>query len=324
MKPIIHAQKLRKEFKRGEDKIVAVADIDLALEKGEVLGFLGPNGAGKTTTIKMLCGLLTPTQGSIWINGHELATKPRQALLGLGVVLEGNRNTYWRLTVAENLEYFAYIRGRAFSDLHQRINRLLESLELIEKRNDTVQTLSRGMQQKVSLACALIAEPDVLLLDEPTLGLDFQSSQAIQNEIRCLTREKGKTILLTTHQMEIAQSLVDRVAIIDRGHIIALDKLRNLLDLFALGAYEIRVNGHLALEQQTWLQRGWNVQADYDGYITKLSVTLKTEYDLYDAIKMLQPYKLPILSVQRAELNLGEIYLKLIEEGKDETTRLSA
>ncbi|MCZ7666491.1 MAG: ATP-binding cassette domain-containing protein [Chloroflexi bacterium] len=193
----------------------------------------------------------------------------------------------------------------------------------MEKRNDTVQTLSRGMQQKVALACALIAEPDVLLLDEPTLGLDFQSNQAIQNEIKRLTHERGKTILLTTHQMEIAQSLVDRVAIIDRGRIVALDRLRNLLDLFALGAYEIRVNGHLALERQTWLQRGWNVQTDYDGHITKLSVTLQTEHDLYNAIKMLQPYKLPILSVQRTELNLGEIYLKLIEEGKDETTHLS-
>jgi len=291
-----------------------VNDIEFTLEEGEVLGLLGPNGAGKTTTIKMLCGLIRPTRGSIWINGHELIATSRQALTGLGAVLEGSRNTYWRLTVAENLEYFAHIRGRATSDLPRTIDQLLVSLGLCEKRNDTVQTLSRGMQQKVALACALVTDPKVLLLDEPTLGLDLQSSRAIQAEIRRLASEERKAILLTTHQMEVARVLSDRVAIINHGRIIALDRLQNLLDLFALGVYEIRVGGRLSLEQGIRLQKQWDIQINADESGTTLYVTLEDAHYLYDVIEMLRPCRLPILIVRRVEPDLGEIYLKLVEE----------
>lgn len=324
METAISVHKLRKEFRSRGKTIVAVDDIDFTLRRGEILGFLGPNGAGKTTTIKMLCGLVKPTRGSLLIDGLDLAANPRKAMQNLGVVLEGSRNTYWRLTVDENLEYFAYNRGRASSDFRQRRNRLLASLALTEKRNELVQKLSRGMQQKVALGCALIADPQVLLLDEPTLGLDLQSSLAIQQEIKRLADQEGKSILLTTHQMEIARAISSSVAIMNRGRIVALDTLKNLLDGFSLGMYQIRVEGFLPLEEQTWLEAEWGATLDQDESGTTLRVAFSDSCQLYLVIEVLQRCKLPISNVQHVEPSLGEIYMKFTEEQSDDATRLSS
>lgn len=320
----ISVHKLRKEFRSRGKTIVAVDGIDFTMRRGEILGFLGPNGAGKTTTIKMLCGLVKPTSGSLLIGGLDLAVNHRKAMHRLGAVLEGSRNTYWRLTVSENLEYFAYSRGRVSSDFRQRRDRVLASLGLTEKRNEPVQKLSRGMQQKVALGCALIADPEVLLLDEPTLGLDLQSSLAIQQEIKRLADQEGKSILLTTHQMEIAHALSTRVAVMNSGRIIALDKVANLLDVFSLGAYKIRVEGIIPMGERTWLEAQWGAQLNQDESGATLRVALKEACQLYLVIEILQRCKLPISNIQRAEPNLGEIYLKLIEEESVDAARTSA
>lgn len=321
---MISAHKLRKEFRNRGKPIVAVDGIDFTLHRGEILGFLGPNGAGKTTTIKMLCGLVKPTSGSLLIGGLDLTANRRKAMQNLGVMLEGSRNTYWRLSVDENLEYFAYSRGRALSNFQQRRDHLLASLGLVEKRNELVQKLSRGMQQKVALGCALIADPEILLLDEPTLSLDLESSLAIQQEIKRLADQEGKAILLTTHQMEIAQTLSTRVAVMNGGRIVALDKVANLLDVFSLGAYKICVKGFLPLEERRWLEAQWDAQLDQDESGTTLRVVLKEACQLYPVIEILQRCKLPLSSIQRAEPNLGEIYLKLIKEESVEATHISA
>ncbi len=324
METAISVHKLRKEFRGRGKSIVAVDDIDFTLRRGEILGFLGPNGAGKTTTIKMLCGLVKPTSGSLLIGGIDPAANPRKAMRKLGAVLEGSRNTYWRLTVDENLEYFAYSRGRVSSDFRHRRDRLLTTLGLAEKRTELVQKLSRGMQQKVALGCALIPDPEILLLDEPTLGLDLQSSQAIQQEIKRLADQEGKSILLTTHQMEIAHALSTHVAIMNRGRIVVQDKVKNLLDVFSLGMYTIRVYGWLPAEERTWLEARWGAELDHDESGTTLRVPLTDARQLYLIIEILERHKLLISNIQRLEPNLGEIYLKLIEEGPVEATRFGA
>lgn len=313
----IRVCELSKEFGNGKARLLAVDNISFDVAEGEILAFLGPNGAGKTTAIKMLCNLIQPTRGSIWIKGHELAVDPRRALEAVGAVLEGSRNVYWRLTAAENLSYFAHIRSRVSPDLPSRIDRLLAALDLVEKQKDTVQTLSRGMQQKVALACALVTNPQILLLDEPTLGLDLQSSLTIQREIRRLAKEEGKAILLTTHQMEIAQALADRVAIIDHGQLIALDTLKDLRNLFALDLYEIRLEGRLALDQASQLEAVYKAQFNIGESETALRVVCNDTFSLYDLIHGLRPCGLPILTVQRMEPDLGEIYLKLIQKKDD-------
>ncbi len=205
----------RKEFK-------AVDDISFDIYRGEIFGLLGPNGAGKTTTIKMITGLLRPTSGNVKVMGEDVDKKPLQALGKIGTVLAGDRSIYWKLTARENLEYFAALYGCSKSEGARRSEEILKRLELIDKADELVEKFSTGMKQKVALGKALIPNAPVVLLDEPTLGLDPQSALNLREIILDIKRE-GRTVLLTTHYMEEADFLCDRIAIVDGGKIIALD-----------------------------------------------------------------------------------------------------
>jgi len=166
---VMETRNLCKSYGRGKQRFEAVQQVSLTLHQGEVLAFLGPNGDGKTTTIKMIAGLVRPDGGQVTVAGADPHRQPG-ALRNIGAVLEGNRNLYWRLTPEENLEYFGVLRQVPRKVAHRRGLELLARFGLQEKRNVPVQKLSRGMQQKVAIAVALIHHPQLLLLDEPTLG----------------------------------------------------------------------------------------------------------------------------------------------------------
>jgi ABC-2 type transport system ATP-binding protein len=323
MNTAVSVRNLRKEFGSGPRKTVAVNDISFSLRAGDILGFLGPNGAGKTTTMKMLCGLIKPTRGCIFIGDMAMEAKPRLAMRRLGTVLEGNRNTYWRLTVAENLQYFASCRGAITRDFPRTIDRLLATLGLTSKRNALVQTLSRGMQQKVALACALCADPEVLLLDEPTLGLDLQSSLTLQQEIRRLAREENKAILLTTHQMEVA-ALSTRIAVMNQGRIVALDSVKNLMGFFSVDVYKIRLQGMLSLGCKLRLERQWNAQIFADGLETTIHIPCERVPSLASVVEVLEHVSATIVSLERMNPSLGQVYMGLLEGHSRETVSASS
>lgn len=219
----------RKKFLKTIEKkeFIAVDGISFDIEKGEIFGLLGPNGAGKTTTIKMITGLLRPTSGSVLVLGKDVDKNPTDALGNLGTVLAGDRSIYWKLTARENLEYFASLYGCNKKEAEKRTAEVLERLEITEKADELVEKFSTGMKQKVALGKALIPNAPVVLLDEPTLGLDPQSALNLREIILDIKRE-GRSVLLTTHYMEEADFLCDRIAIIDGGKIIALDTPENL------------------------------------------------------------------------------------------------
>lgn len=220
--------KKKKLFKKTEKKeFRAVDGVSFEIKKGEIFGLLGPNGAGKTTTIKMITGLLSPTAGSVYVNGLDVDKKPLEALKNLGTVLAGDRSIYWKLTARENLEYFAALYGCDKKEAKRRTNEILKKLQLEEKADELVEKFSTGMKQKVALGKALIPNAPVVLLDEPTLGLDPQSALNLR-ELILEIKNEGRTVLLTTHYMEEADFLCDRIAIIDGGKIIALDTPENL------------------------------------------------------------------------------------------------
>ncbi|NLG97714.1 MAG: ATP-binding cassette domain-containing protein [Chloroflexi bacterium] len=200
----------------------AVDGVDLQIRRGEIFGLLGPNGAGKSTTIRMLCTLLEPTSGTARVNGFDIVKQANQVRQNLGTVLAGERSIYWKLTARENLEYFAALYHIPPAVAKKRIDELLERMELTARANDLVEKFSTGMKQRVAISKALVASPPILLLDEPTLGLDPQAARNLRELIAQL-KEEGHTILLTTHYMEEADQLSDRIAIIDQGKIIALD-----------------------------------------------------------------------------------------------------
>ena len=200
---------------------VAVDGIDLHVGEGEVFGILGPNGAGKTTTMRMLATLLEPTRGEARVLGIDVRREPRRVRARLGCVLSGERSVYWKLTARENLEYFAALYHVPRQDTARRIARALETVELADRADDYVERFSMGLRQRLVLARALLPDPPLLLLDEPTVGLDPQAARHMRERIQAL-RAEGRTVLLTTHYMEEADQLCDRIAIIDRGRIAAL------------------------------------------------------------------------------------------------------
>ena len=214
-------QRLRREPDK-RDRFRAVDGIDLVVEPGEIFGLLGPNGAGKTTTMKMLATLLIPTSGTIRVLGIDPLERPREVRARLGAMLSGERSLYWKLTARENLEYFAALYHVPPAETKERIARVLAAVKLTDRADDYVERYSTGMRQRLALARALLPDPPLVVLDEPTVGLDPQASRDLRDRVREL-KAQGRTVLLTTHYMEEADQLCDRVAIIDHGRIVALD-----------------------------------------------------------------------------------------------------
>jgi len=206
--------------------LVAVDDLTFDARPGEVFGFLGPNGAGKTTTISMIAGLLTPDSGKIQLNGSNGPDDP-QARRHVGVAPQALA-LYEELTGAENLVFFGKLAGLCGTALRERVAWSLDFVELADRRSDRVKTYSGGMKRRLNLAVALIHDPPLLLLDEPTVGVDPQSRHAMFEKITEL-QSRGKTVVYTTHYMEEAERLCDRVGIIDRGRFLALDTVENLI-----------------------------------------------------------------------------------------------
>jgi ABC-2 type transport system ATP-binding protein len=214
-------QRLRREPDQRET-FRAVDDVDLHVEAGEVFGILGPNGAGKTTTMRMLATLLEPTSGTATVLGHDLVRDARAIRRRLGAVLAGERSLYWKLTARENLEYFAALYHVPPGEAKARITDILETVHLTDRADDYVEKFSTGMRQRLVLARALLPAPALLLLDEPTVGLDPQAARDLRERVLQL-RDEGRTVLLTTHYMEEADQLCDRIAIVDHGRVVALD-----------------------------------------------------------------------------------------------------
>ncbi len=221
--PAIRVNNLTKSF----DDFVAVDGISFTIESGEIFGLLGPNGAGKTTTISMLSTMLTPTSGTATVNGHDIVTDEDGVRKSIGIVFQ-DQSLDEELTAYENMDFHGRLYRIPGEVRRKRIDELLALVGLEDRKDDLVKTYSGGMRRRLEIARGLLHEPKVLFLDEPTLGLDPQTRTHLWEYIEQLNNEKGITIILTTHYMEEADRLCDRVAIIDHGTIVALDTAENL------------------------------------------------------------------------------------------------
>ncbi len=226
----LEVDNLRKEFetktgplfRKKRETITAVDGVSFAIDRGEIFSLLGPNGAGKTTTIKMLATLLIPTAGTARVFGHDVVREEATVRRLMTTVLPGERTLFWKLTVKENLRYFGSLYGLTKAYTERRIAELISFFGMEEKANALVERLSTGQRQKIVLSRALLPDPQLILLDEPTLGLDPNAARQLRELIRSV-RDQGKTVLLTTHYMYEADELSDRVAIINKGRIACLD-----------------------------------------------------------------------------------------------------
>ncbi|HUF16351.1 MAG TPA: ABC transporter ATP-binding protein [Acidimicrobiia bacterium] len=216
---------MRKRF--GD--LVAVDDVSLTIEEGETFGLLGPNGAGKTTTISMVCGLLERDDGSVTVNGEEITTGSTRGRAAIGLVPQ-DLALYPDLTGEENLRFFGHLYGMNAEHLDDRVAEVLEVVGLADRKDDQTKEYSGGMKRRLNIGVGLLHEPRLLILDEPTVGVDPQSRNAILESVESLSRE-GMAVLYTTHYMEEAERLCDRVAIIDEGRIQAEGTRRELVSL---------------------------------------------------------------------------------------------
>ena len=219
---MVETRDLAKTFRNGQKvEVQAVKGIDLQIEKGEIFSLLGPNGAGKTTTISMISGLMQPTRGDAFIGGYSITQQPLQAKRLLGVVPQ-EIALYPSLSARQNLDFFGRMYGLSGKDLNRRIEAMLEFVELSDRQSEKIETYSGGMKRRINIAAGLLHDPQVIYMDEPTVGIDPQSRRRILDTVKLLREQSGMTVLYTTHLMEEAQELSDRVGIIDHGEIIAL------------------------------------------------------------------------------------------------------
>jgi ABC-2 type transport system ATP-binding protein len=227
--PLIQVDHLTKRY--GEK--AAVNDVSFEVNSGEVFGFLGPNGAGKTTTIKIIVGLLKPSSGGVRVAGNDIVTQPIQAKAASGYVPD-TPNLYAKLTGRELLGFVGELYNLERTQVARRIDELLRMFDLTEAADDTLDSYSHGMQQKTALAAALMHDPKVLVLDEPTVGLDPKSARLIKDILRQMA-ERGAAVFLSTHILEIAERMCDRIGIINQGELIAVGTMEELRRLGQTG-----------------------------------------------------------------------------------------
>jgi ABC-2 type transport system ATP-binding protein len=245
----IKTEKLSRIYKiRGGKKtepreLVALQDVNLQVQPGELFGLLGPNGAGKTTLIKILTTLLAPTQGKAWVDGLDVEKEPQKVRTRINMVSGGENSGYGLLTVRENLWMFSQFYGLDSGEANQRIKRLLEIVGMGDRLNTKSSDLSTGLRQKMNIVRGFLTDPQVLFLDEPTLGLDVGAARDVRKFIRqWIDFDQSRTLLLTTHYMVEADELCDRVAIINQGRVLACDtpaKLKNDLQSDAIFRLEV-------------------------------------------------------------------------------------
>jgi ABC-2 type transport system ATP-binding protein len=307
--PTIELSGLAKHYGQGKDAVAAVDNLTLQVPQGQVLGLLGPNGAGKTTTIKMICGLISPSAGQVRVNGHDVVRQRSAAVRQIGAVLEGSRNVYWQMSAWQNLLYFGRLKGLRGRDIKPRAERLLAELGLWERRKDMVGTLSRGMQQKVAIAAALITDPPVILLDEPTIGLDVEAARTVRNWVIHLARDDGKTIVLTTHQLELAGELSDRTVVIRNGAVIADLPTADLLHRFREERFEVRVAGKLYAPAGTLPAGAW---AETNSEFTRFILPDTDLTSLQGFLSVLRERNASLLSVKQLQPSMEEIFLRVV------------
>lgn len=319
MPPILEVTDLVKKY--GD--FVAVDSVSLSVEEGEVFGLLGPNGAGKTTVISMLTGVLPPTSGSARIAGYDIVRNQAEAKRVNGLVPQ-DLALYPTLSARDNLEFFGRIYGLSGPELQGRVDAMLDLVGLKERADEPIEHYSGGMKRRANIAAGLLHQPRLLFLDEPTVGVDPQSRNHIFDSVRRLNKERGISIIYTSHYMEEVELLCDRVAIMDRGSIIALDTVENLVSILA-GVIHVGLRP-VTDELLQQLQALPSIRSaaiapasqEADGTpppatdyrVVKLEAT-HTQQALVDVIAFLGRRGIDIVSLQVLEPNLENVFLHL-------------
>ena len=303
----IRMEHLAREF----ESVRAVDELTMEVPEGIVCGFLGPNGAGKTTTIRLLLGLLEPTAGRAEVLGYDIRTQAEQIRQHTGALLE-HTGVYEGLSAEDNLEFYGRVWRLGRHERQARIEELLTQMGLWDRRGDKAGTWSRGMKQKLALARALLHRPRLVLLDEPTAGLDVAAAAAVREDLVSLVDQERVTVLLTTHNMAEAEKLCSQVAVIRQGKLVAQghpDQLRA-----QAGSPRIEVLGRGFSDQTIDLMRSRPEVADARAHNGRLAIDLRYDADPAPLIRLLVNSGIDVQEVQRGKASLEEVFLTLMNE----------
>ncbi|HLF87515.1 MAG TPA: ABC transporter ATP-binding protein [Anaerolineales bacterium] len=314
--------KIRGGKKTEAKKLTALSDVNLEIPQGELFGLLGPNGAGKTTLIKILTTLLSPTSGRGWVAGFDVATDPDKVRPRINMVSGGESSGYGLLTVRENLWMFAQFYGIPSKIANERIKNLLEIVGLADRINSKSSDLSTGLRQKMNIVRGFLTDPDVLFLDEPTLGLDVGASRDARKLIRqWIFTNPDRTLLLTTHYMVEADELCDRVAIINDGKVLACDTPSNLKHrlqkdaLFRLEVSPLNGLGTTPFETLSGVRTVTHQPKDGKSI---LEFILAEEDVLGNVIATMTTHNIHILNFQKREPTLEDVFVDLVGKSMSE------
>ncbi len=311
---------LRKGLKREKRVVEALKGISFKVYSGEVFGLLGPNGAGKTTTVKVISTLLIPDEGRAEVMGYDTVKEAVKVRQNIGVSLSVERGFFWKLTGRENLTYFGMLYGLDGERLRERVNELLELVGLSEMdaADKLYEEYSLGMKARLSLARALITDPPVIILDEPTLGLDPPSARRLREILVDLAHNQGKAVIVTTHNMFEAEIMCDRVAIINEGRIVALDTVPGLKSRVADSiTLEIlaRVPANVSVEELVNELNGYEaITAKPEGEGVSIKIMIRPqekEAVTAEALKALHSRGVDVRRVEVKEPTLEEVFVKL-------------
>ncbi len=307
---------------KARRRIVALDDVNIQVYPGELFGVLGPNGAGKTTLIKILTTLLTPTSGRAWVLGYDVVREYRAIRPHINMVSGGETSGYGLLTVWENLWMFAQFYGLPWDVTRQRIRGLAERIGLADRLNTKVSELSTGLRQKANLIRGFLTDPQVLFLDEPTLGLDVQAARDVRAFIKeWMAEHPRRTIVLTTHYMPEAEELCDRIAIIHKGRIIACDtpaRLKQAVQKATVFRLEVTRRNGLStapLQALPGVQRVWMRETPQGA---RLDLHLDADDALMNVLQTLTAQGARIVSLEKRVPSLEDVFLHLVGEAWDE------
>ena len=324
MQPAVETKSLTRVFnpkKKKEGKsVTALNSVNLKIERGELFGLLGPNGAGKTTLLKILSTLLLPTNGKAYVAGYDVAKDFYEVRKRINMISGGEISGYGLLTVRENLWMFSQFYGIRSEVAFKRIDEMLALFGMADKKNEKVRTLSTGQRQKMNVIRGFVTDPEIIFLDEPTLGLDVNASRVIRDYIVEWVRGKDakRTVLLTTHYMAEADELCDRIAIIDDGKILACDTPENLKKL-------VRMNRTFKLDVTMMQDKSslGTIQGvdnftyfdDSEKELTSLKFVLTDESAVSDIVSVVLGRGAKILSLQKTEPTLEDVFIKMVGKG---------
>ena len=313
----VETNSLSRIFKAKGKPIVALKNVDLNINYGEILGLLGANGAGKTTFVKILATLLLPSEGKASVYGFDVTKQAKQIRKIINLVSGGETPGYGILTVRENLWFFSQLYGLSNKLAKERVQQLIKDMELEEYVETRMHKLSTGFKQRLNLARGFINDPKVLFLDEPTLGLDIINAKHIRNYVKDWVRsDKSRAVLLTTHYMAEAEEICDKIAIIYNGSIVACETPQTLkasMEKSTVVRIEVKNNSSLSFENVSGII-GSSIDSNSNG-ITKIKVVLDDESSIPFLVSHLANNGCKIMSINTSEPSLEDVYLKYVGRG---------